>query len=229
MKPHLYIFNFKKLLLGIFYGLILLFIGSIIVNYIIENSNHRLSKIYSSQKIESTIFFVGNSRAVPFNNRNLNKNKIILNLSQNSMNSFQVENIMKAVKLKQKNKKIIFIELTSIIDEEIQCQYSIFYNLKFYFGKSDIKKECKVKFFLEKYFPISKINNELFYRIIYYYFFPEKDQQWTNNYNMPKEVCKNPKTSHLMKHFFSENSLKKMFYKANILLDKYSDSKTEIF
>ena len=229
MKHLLYIFNSKYFFLGVVFGLILITIASSITEFFIKKSNHRLSKIFSDQKIKETIFFIGNSRSVPFNSKNLENSKKILNLSQNSMNSFQVENIMKAVKLKQKNKKIIFIELTSIIDEEIQCQYSIFYNLKFYFGKSDIKKECKVKFFLEKYFPISKINNELFYRIIYYYFFPEKDQQWTNNYNMPKEVCKNPKTSHLMKHFFSENSLKKMFYKANILLDKYSDSKTEIF
>jgi hypothetical protein len=145
------------------------------------------------------------------------------------MNSFQVENILKAVKLKQKNKKIIFIELTSIIDEEIQCQYSIFYNLKFYFGKSDIKKFCKRKFYFEKYIPISKINNELFYRIIYYYFFPDKDQTWTNTYEMPYEVCKNPKTSLLMKHFFSKASIKKMHLNAIKFLKKYSDEKTEIY
>ena len=149
MKPHLYIFNFKKLLIGIFYGLILLYIGSIIVNYIIENSNHRLSKIYSSQKIESSIFFVGNSRAVPFNNKNLNTNKRILNLSQNSMNSFQVENIIKAIKSKVKNKKIIYIELTSLANYEIQCQYSIFFNLNFYYEKDEIAKKCKRKFFFK--------------------------------------------------------------------------------
>ena len=229
MKHHLYTFSFNKFFFGILLSLILVLIGSVIVNYFIENSNHRLSKIYSSQDVESSIFFVGNSRAVPFNSQNFNDNKKIFNASQNSINSFQVENIIKAIKKKQTNKKVIFIELTSIIDYKIQCQYSIFYNLEFYLGKSDIKKKCKVKFFLEKYIPISKINNELFYRIIYYYFFPKKDQQWTNNYNMPKEVCENPKTSHLMKHFFSENSLKKMFSKANIILDKYSDTNTEIF
>lgn len=228
MKHHLYTFNFNKFFLGIFLSLILVLIGSIIVNYFIKNSNHRLSKIYSSQELESSIFFIGNSRAVPFNSQNFN-NKKIFNASQNSINSLQVENIIKAIKKKQKSKKKIFIELTSIIDYKIQCRYSIFYDLKYYLGKSDIKDECKRKFFLEKYIPISKINNELFYRIIYYYFFPEKDQQWTNNYNMPKEVCKNPKTSHLMKHFFNENSIKNMYEKANIFLEKYSDTNTEIF
>ena len=66
--------------------------------------------LFSSQKIESSLFFVGNSRAVPFNNKNLNTHKRILNLSQNSMNSFQVENIIKAIKSKVKNAKFIEIK-----------------------------------------------------------------------------------------------------------------------
>ena len=228
MKPHLYIFNFKKLLIGIFCGLILLFIGSIITNYIIKNSNHRLSKIYSSQKIESSIFFVGNSRAVPFNNKNLNTNKRILNLSQNSMNSFQVENIIKAIKSKVKNKKIIYIELTSLANYEIQCQYSIFFNLNFYYEKDEIAKKCKRKFFFERAVPISKINNELFFRVLYYYFFPKRDQLWTNNYKMPESVCTNPKTSDLMKFFFKLNTEKIIHKKTTYLLDKYSDENTKI-
>ena len=129
MKQRSYTFNFKKLLVGIFFAFILIFIASIITNYIIENSNHRLSKIYGSQKIESSIFFIGNSRAVPFNKKNLNTRKKILNLSQNSMNSFQVESIIKAIKSKAKDKKIIYVELTSLANFEIQCQYSIFFNL----------------------------------------------------------------------------------------------------
>ena len=228
MKPHLYIFNFKKLLIGIFYGLILLFIGSIIVNYIIENSNHRLSKIYSSQKIESSIFFIGNSRAVPFNNRNLNKNKIILNLSQNSMNSFQVENIIKAIKSKVKKEKLIYVELTSLANYEIQCQYSIFFDLNFYYEKEEIAKNCKRKFFFESIVPISKINNELFFRVLYYYFFPKRDQLWTNTYTMPESTCKNPKTGDLMKFFFSSNTERLIHKKSIYLLKKYSDANTKI-
>ena len=107
MKTRSYTFSFRNLFFGIFFGIILIFIASIIVNYIIENSNHRLSKVFSSQKINSSIFFIGNSRAVPFNNKNLNSSKKILNLSQNSMNSFQVENIIKALKSKVTSKKTI--------------------------------------------------------------------------------------------------------------------------
>jgi hypothetical protein len=229
MSLLLSIFNFKKFLFGIFCGLFMIFLGSLITNYLIEQSNHRLSKIYSSQLIEGSIFFIGNSRSVPFNSENLKTSKKILNLSQNSMNSFEVENIIKAIKKKKQSKKIIYIELTSLVDDSIQCQYSIFYDLKFYFGKESIQRECKIVLFLENLIPIAKINNELFYRIVYYYFFPEKDQQWTNQYVMPNTVCANPKTNTLIDHFFSNDSKKKMYKKSTDLLRAYSDNNTKIF
>lgn len=228
MNLLLYIFNFKKFLLGVFFAAFLIFLGSLISNYFIEHSNHRLSKIYGSQLIESSIFFVGNSRSVPFNSKNLKTSKKILNLSQNSMNSFEVENIIKAIKKKKKSKKIIYIELTSLVDDSVQCQYSIFYDLKFYFGKESIRQECKRIFFFENLIPISKINNELFYRIVYYYFFPEKDQLWTNQYKMPNAVCTNPKTTPLIDYFFSNDSKKKMYKKSIDLLRAHSDNNTEI-
>jgi hypothetical protein len=229
MKLLLSIFNFKKFFFGICFGIFLIFLGSFITNYLIEHSNHRLSKIYSSQLIESSIFFVGNSRSVPFNSDNLKTSKKVLNLSQNSMNSFEVENIIKAIKKKKQSKKIIYIELTSLVDDSIQCQYSIFYDLKFYFGKESIRQECKRILFLENLIPIAKINNELFYRIFFYYIFPKKDQQWTNQYTMPNTVCANPKTTPLIDHFFSNDSKNKMYKKSTDLLRAYSDSNTEIF
>ena len=228
MKTRLYTFSFKNLFFGVSFGIIIIFLGSIIVNYIIENSNHRLSKTFSSQKINSSIFFIGNSRAVPFNNKNLNSSKKILNLSQNSMNSFQVENIIKALKSKVPNKKIIYIELTTLANFEIQCQYSIFYNLKYYSEKEKIREMCKSKYFFEKIIPISKINNELFLRVLYYFFFPEQDQLWTNNYKMTDSVCKNPKTSELMSFFFKKSTEKKIYDKSRYLTNLYSDKNTEI-
>ena len=162
------------------------------------------------------------------NNKNLNSSKKILNLSQNSMNSFQVENIIKALKSKVTSKKTIYIELTTLANFEIQCQYSIFYNLRYYFEKDKIKEKCKRKFFFEKLIPISKINNELFLRVLYYFFFPEKDQLWTNNYKMTNAVCNNPKTSELMKFFFKKSTEKKIYNKSKYLTDLYSDKNTEI-
>lgn len=229
MKRLLYIFSFKLFFLGIFFGIIIILIGSFLTDFFIEKSNHRLSKIFSNQKINEKIFFLGNSRSVPFNSENFYNSEEILNLSQNSMNFFQVENVLKAIKEKQQNRKTIFIELTSIIDNEVQCEYSIFYDLDFYFGKSKIKKLCKRNFYFEKFIPVSKINNELFYRIIFYYFFPEKDQAWTNNYKMPNQICENPKTSHLMSHFFKNDSKKQMKKNAKKILDNYADENTNIF
>ena len=229
MTPLLYISSFKKLIIGILLGYIIVFSLSMITNYIIENSNHRLSKIYSSQHINESIFFIGNSRAVPFTNKNLKNSNKILNLSHNSMNSFEVENIIKALKQKKIGKKKIYIEVTSLIDNDIQCQYSIFYDLKFYFGKKDIEHICKLKFYLQKFFPVSKVNNELFYRVLYYYFFPKQDQLWSNNYKMPISICENPATSPLMLHFFNKKSEKKIYYKSMNLLKVYSDTDTEIY
>ena len=229
MKLLLSISSFKKLLFGIFFGLCVLVFFSYITNYIIKNSNHRLSRIYSFQKIESSIFFIGNSRAVPFNIQNLKSDKKIFNLSQNSMNAFQVENIIKAIKAKQKSNKKIYIELTSLADNVVQCHNSIFYDLKFFFEKKSIRNNCKRKFFFEKFIPVSKINNELFYRVLYYFFFPKEDQLWTNNYKMPETVCNNPKTSSIIQHFFSNSSELKIYDKSKHLLKLYADNNTKIF
>lgn len=229
MKHLLFTSNFKKILLGLFLSLIVILFGSVIVNYIIENSGHRLSKLYSKQKINSSVFFIGNSRSVPFNSENLSSNREIFNLSQNSLNSFQIENIIKSIKQKRIKETTIFIELTSIIDQKVQCQYSIFYDLKYYFEKKDISKKCSRKLFFERLVPISKINNELFYRLLYYFIFPEKDQNWTNTYEMPETVCRNPKGSTLMKHFFDDESKIKIINKAAQLTSLYSDNNTKIY
>jgi len=229
MKLHLYISSFRNLILGVFIGLLFAFVASLIANHIIENSNHRLSKIYSSQSITESVFYIGNSRAVPFSAENLKTSKKILNLSHNSMNYLEVVNIIKAVKQKKIENKKIYIEITSLIDDNVQCQYSIFYDLKFYFGKKNIEESCSKKFYLEKIFPIAKLNNELFYRVVYYYFFPKKDQLWFNNYQMPRTVCENPETSELMVRFFNKNAEKKIYKKSMDLLNMYSDANTEIY
>jgi hypothetical protein len=229
MKLHLYISSFRNLILGVFVGLLFVFVASLITNHIIENSNHRLSKIYSSQSITESVFYIGNSRAVPFSAENLKTSKKILNLSHNSMNSLEVENIIKAVKQKKIESKKIYIEITSLIDDNVQCQYSIFYDLKFYFGKKIIEQSCSKKFYLEKIFPIAKLNNELFYRVVYYYIFPKKDQLWFNNYQMPRTVCENPETSELMVRFFNKKAEKKIYKKSMDLLNIYSDANTEIY
>jgi hypothetical protein len=228
MKPLLYIFNSKKFFFGVFFSFFLVFIFSLIVNHIIKNSNYRLSKIYSTQSIESSIFFIGNSRSVPFTQENLKTSKKILNLSNNSMDTFEVENIIKAIKEKKKDNKTIYVELTSLSSSDVQCQYSIFYDLEFYFKKDKIQEKCKRQIFFEKFIPASKINNELFYRILYYYFFPEKDQLWSNYYKMPESVCSNPKIGPFIEYLLSKEAETMMYKNSQNLLNKYSDNSTEI-
>lgn len=228
MKPLLYIFNSKKIFFGFFFSFFLVFIFSLIVNHIIKNSNYRLSKIYSTQSIESSIFFIGNSRSVPFTQENLKTSKKILNLSNNSMDTFEVENIIKAIKEKKKDNKTIYVELTSLSSNDVQCQYSIFYDLEFYFKKNKIQEKCKRQIFFEKFIPASKINNELFYRILYYYFFPEKDQLWSNYYKMPESVCSNPKIGPFIEYLLSKEAETMMYKNSQSLLNKYSDNSTEI-
>ena len=228
MKLLLYIFNSKKLFFGIFFSFFLIFIFSLIVNHIIKNSNYRLSKIYSSQNIDGSIFFIGNSRSVPFTQENLKTSKKIINLSNNSMDAFEVENIIKAIKEKKKDNKTLYIELTSLSSNDIQCQYTIFYDLEFYFKKDEIQKKCKRQIFFEKFIPASKINNELFYRILYYYFFPKKDQLWANYYKMPESTCSNPKIGPFIEYLLSNEAEVMMYKNSQNLLNKYSDNNTEI-
>jgi hypothetical protein len=228
MKLLLYISNSKKFFFGVFFSFFLVFIFSLVVNHFIKNSNYRLSKIYSSQSIDGSIFFLGNSRSVPFTQENLKTQKKILNLSNNSMDAFEVENIIKAIKEKKRSKKTIYIELTALSTNDVQCQYSIFYDLKFYFKKNEIQVECKRQIFFEKFIPLSKINNQLFYRILYYYFFPEKDQLWANYYKMPVTTCSNPKIGPLIEYLISKEAEMMMYKNSQNLLNKYSDNNTEI-
>ena len=63
--------------------------------------------------------------------------------------------------------------------------------------------------------------------MLYYFFFPEKDQLWTNNYKMTNAVCNNPKTSELM-NFFLKSTEKEIYNKSKYIADLYSDKNTEI-
>tara|TARA_B110000503_G_C7020376_1_gene359510 strand:- start:149 stop:796 length:648 start_codon:yes stop_codon:yes gene_type:complete len=145
------------------------------------------------------------------------------------MNFFELNNILKSITQKINRKKIIYIELTALTEEKVQCQYSVFYDLKFYYGKKNIKEKCRLKFLLEYAIPISKINNEIFFRILYYYLFPNRDQAWTNNYKMNNSICTNPKNSSLIEFFFSESSQKLMMERSKYLLESYTDNNTKIF
>ena len=128
MKRNLFIFNsnLHKFILGLSCGIILILIFSITINSIIKNSNFRLSRIFSENKLLNyNIFYIGNSRAVSLNEVTLD-NKKIFNASYNSLNYHEVENILYSLKEKNITRPTIYIELTSLIDDNLECRFSIF-------------------------------------------------------------------------------------------------------
>ena len=109
MKKNLYTsnFNFKIFLKGIASGLILIYLGSFFVNYIIKNSEFRFSLIFSDQKLSNyDVFFLGNSRSVSFNKYTLQKPNIF-NLSYNSINYNELNDILFALNKKFENDSVI--------------------------------------------------------------------------------------------------------------------------
>ena len=230
MKKNSYIFNsnLKNLFLGIISGLLLIFIISLVVNLIIKNSNFRLSKVFSTNSLSKyETFYVGNSRSVSFN-RNTIENIKFYNLSYNSLNYHEVENILYAIKKKNIINPTIYIEATALINDNVECRFSIFSNLKYY-NKEKILEKCKTDLFLQKFFPISKVKNEIFLRVLYYSFFKEEDQRWQNNYLMPEKTCLEGNLSPFAQEIIKLDSQKKMIVRANNIIEKYSDFNIKFF
>lgn len=231
MKKNLYTsnFNFKIFLKGIASGLILIYLGSFFVNYIIKTSEFRFSHIFSGQKVSNyDIFFLGNSRSVSFNKYTLQKSNIF-NLSYNSINYNELKDILFALNKKSENDSIIYIELTSLIYDNTECRFTIFTHLKNYKSSKDLKQNCKFKFYIEKIFPISKVKNEIFLRIFYYSIFKDRDQKWFNNYKMPEKTCSNGNLSIFAKEIIKEKNQKKMLLKAIKILEEYPDQNIKFF
>ena len=225
MIKNLFIFNsnFKKFILGIICGLILMLFASLIINQFIEKSNFRLSRIFSENKLENyNIFFIGNSRSVSFNKKILENNKVF-NGSYNSLNFLEVQDILYALEKKSLNKAKIYIELTSLIDSSLECRFTIFMNLKNYPKKNKLKEHCKIRATLKKFLPILHVKNEIFLRIVYYTFYKNEDQLWQNNYIMPDKICTDGNLSSFAKKIITEDSQNKMIARAKKILKKYDD------
>ena len=229
MKKNSYIFNSNliKLILGLLSGLILVSICSIFINLIIEKSNFRLSRIFSDNRLlDHNIFFLGNSRSVSLNKINL-ENKKIFNTSYNSLNYHEVKNILYALKKKKLNDTKIYIEITSLINDDIECRFTIFSNLTHYKNKNF--EECKSKLLLQKIFPISKVKNEIFLRTLYYAFYRNEDQKWQNNYIMPKKTCLEGNLSSFSQKIIDNESKNKMIVRANEIIKQYSQFDIKFF
>lgn len=231
MRKNLYTsnFNFKTFLKGIATGLVLIYLSSFFVNYIIKTSEFRFSVIFSDQKLNNyDVFFLGNSRSVSFNKYTLQKPNI-LNLSYNSINYNELRDILFALNKKFKKKPLIYIELTSLIYDNTECRFTIFTHLENYKSSKDLEQNCKFQFYMEKIFPISKVKNEIFLRIFYYSIFKDRDQKWYNNYKMPEKTCLDGNLSIFAKEIIKEKNQKKILLKAKKILEKYPENNIKFF
>ncbi len=229
MRKNSFIFNsnFTKFILGISGGIFIILIFSLVINFIIEKSNFRLSRIFSENKLSNfNIFFLGNSRSVSFNKLTLENNEVF-NISYNSLNYYEVKKILDALKDKNINDSTIYIELTSLIYDNIECRFTIFSNLNHYNHKNS--EHCKYELLLQKFLPISKVKNEIFLRILYYTFYRNEDQKWKNNYIMPHKTCEEGNLSPFAKKIISDESKDNMILRAQEIIKKYNQFNIKFF
>jgi hypothetical protein len=208
-------------------GIFLILICSIIINLIIEKSNFRFSRIFSENKLTNfNTFFLGNSRSVSLNKITLENNSIF-NISYNSLNYHEVKKILDALEYKSLNDATIYIELTSLIYDNIECRFTIFSNLNHY--NYEFSDKCKYQFLLQRFLPISKVKNEIFLRILYYTFYRNEDQKWQNNYIMPEKTCLEGNLSPFAKKIISIESKENMITRANEILRQYNQFNIKFF
>jgi hypothetical protein len=229
MKKNSFIFssNLSKFLLGLSSGIFLILLCSVVINLIIEKSNFRFSRIFSENKLTNfNTFFLGNSRSVSLNKITLENNSIF-NISYNSLNYHEVKKILDALEYKSLNDATIYIELTSLIYDNIECRFTIFSNLSHY--NYEFSDKCKYQFLLQRFLPISKVKNEIFLRILYYTFYRNEDQKWQNNYIMPKKTCLEGNLSPFAKKIISIESKENMITRANEILRQYNQFNIKFF
>lgn len=102
-----------------------------------------------------------------------------------------IEQILQAIQNKSIDYKV-YIEITSLIDENYNCTYHIF-NFHKYFDNKIVKENCKIEYILTNYIPLYQFNSELFYRLLYYTIFKNDDQSYVSSDIYDKTLCKNNK------------------------------------
>ena len=231
MKKNSFIFNSNsiKFVYGIIFGCVIFYTISLFINYTIKKSDFRFSQIFSDKQLDNyNTFVLGNSRSVSFNKFTLDDNSIF-NLSYNSINYNELLNILDALKNKIKNKPVIYIELTSLIYDNIECRFTIFTHLENFIDRKILEKNCKTQFFLEKFFPITKVKNEIFLRTFYYSIFKNRDQKWYNNYIMPEKTCSLGKLSPFARMIIKSENQNKMLLNAKKILKENPNQRIKFF
>ena len=136
MVKNLFIFVFKTFLSFFIISFLFIFV----FNFLLNNSNFRLNKIFTNFDIAEKNLILGNSRSVILN-KELFNNEDILNLSFNEFNGETIiESLSSLEKFGNLSDKNIFIEISSLIGGEVDCRLKLYY---FYKGlKKDILRKC---------------------------------------------------------------------------------------
>lgn len=226
MKKHLYIFSFKIFLIKFVIILLIFFtLQFLIFNEIFKKSEFRLNKVFNGNYKDVENIILGNSRSysIIFNSK-VPKN---LNFSYNEMTFENLIQILQAIEKKSLNSNI-FIEITSLIDEEYNCSYHIFISHK-YFNKEKLKQNCIKEYLLSYYLPFHKLNSELFYRTFFYYFFNKNDQSFISGSNKDKSICENNNYGFYDLTISNVNKLNNIKNKLDVIENQFSNMNIKFF
>ncbi len=183
MKKHSYTFNSKTFFLISLYAIMLFLFIVVGGQFLLKILDKRYYNFFNSNEIDYEIILIGNSRSIGLENYT---NKKVLNLSYNELSYETVSMFIDILKQKNLNNHKVFIEITSLQQGPINCDFMIYGNLKF-FDKSKFKN-CKNYKFPFNILNLIKINSEIFQRILMEEVLSLKK---IPKLTLSKKVCKN--------------------------------------
>ena len=220
MNKNLFIFSFRFNIFIIFCFLFFVFLLYVLINKVLNSKHDRISLLFSNKINNYQNVILGNSRARGIKEKSPSFFNIGINQAGNSTISLMADSLSMSSKSLESNKKIVFIELTAIIEENFtHCEFYI-YSEKILFPIKNFKEKCKKEFYLNKYTYFYKLNSTFFYKAFYNFLFKENIYYRTIA-PINVKYCKNLKESFSIdsKYLDKENYLKNI----NVIKNKYPD------
>ena len=116
-----------------------------------------------------------------------------------------------------------------MIHSNVECRFTIFTHLENFIDRKNLEQNCKTQFFLEKFFPLTKVKNEIFLRILYYSIFKNRDQKWYNNYTIPEKTCLEGKLSPFAEQIIKNENQNSMILNAKNNIKRKPKSENKVF
>jgi hypothetical protein len=191
-----FIIKIGSLILAVYVLQYLLFIigKNVLDNY----SNFRFTRYFRDKNHK--YYVLGNSRAVNSINEQYINDSLkldVINMSYSGMPYNVVKSFLYDISENQHN-KIILIELSSLFNNNIDMNYVYYLSNSIYF-KNNYKNT------LYNYLPLSRFNNELFLRNLYYLI--KNDKNWNNKYTINNNLIKSIQNDSLQNIFIDKEIL----------------------